>query len=412
MKAATIELAHAHTIPLAAQRDRPLHVVHVIEDLGSGGAERLLYTNLKNLDPQRVRSTVCIVYPRAGHWAEPIRNLGIPIVDLECESPRDLPAAIRRFRRWLKSEQPDLIHSHLWAANVVARIAGRWAGIPVISSVHNPDHEPEAWNDGANVGKGKRIAAKSIDRWTSRLGNERLIAVSDYVRHSAHKSLKYPLKGIDLLYNPIDADLLSGHDGKSRSDLLGELNLPEDAKLLVNVGRVSPQKGLIHAVAALPRILETYPQAHLVSVGAKTDQTWVARLTSEAESLGVQKNFHLLGPRADVIDFLRAADIFLFPSLYEGLGIALIEAMAAGCACIASRAGAIPEIIEDGKNGILIPPADSAALAAAVGELLLSPERRAELGNAARQTALERFQPQPAADRLLEIYERVVAESH
>jgi glycosyltransferase involved in cell wall biosynthesis len=386
---------------------RRLHVVHVIEDLGPGGAERLLYTNLKNLDSQRIRSTVVTVYPRATHWSQAIRDLGVPVISLECQTPRNLLSGIRRFRSWLAKEQPDLIHSHLWAANVIARVAGRLAGIPVISSIHNPDHEPEAWNDGADVSLGKRLAAKTIDRWTSRFGNQKLIAVSDYVRRSAHKSLKFPLGDIELLYNPIDVDQFSGAMSRERAELLRECGLPKDTLLLVSVGRVSPQKGLLYALRALPAILESYPAAHLVSVGATTDRECVARLTNEAKHLGVAGHFHLIGARRDVIEFLRAADVFLFPSLYEGLGIALIEAMAAGCACVASDAGPIPEIISDGQTGILVPSGNSDALAEAVTRLLASSELRSELGTAARQTALQRFQPQPAADYLTEIYERV-----
>jgi starch synthase len=112
-----------------------------------------------------------------------------------------------------------------------------------------------------------------------------------------------------------------------------------------------------------------------------------------------------------VTDFLRACDVFVFPSLYEGLGIALIEAMAAGCACVATTAGPIPEFVENGRNGILVPPADPEAMATAVCELLADPERRKELGDNAGQTALRRFQPQAAADRLTEIYEKVARRS-
>lgn len=408
MKAASLVLPDAHTLAhVTAPQIRQLHVVHIIEDLGAGGAERLLYTNLKSLDPRRVRSTVVTVYPHATHWAGPIQELGVKVVNLECDSPRNLLSAIKRFRRWLYEERPDLIHSHLWAANVVARIAGRFAGIPVISSVHSPDHEAEVWNDGADVSLAKRLAAKTIDRWTSWFGNQRLIAVSDYVRQSAHKSLKFPLANIDLLYNPIDADLLSLPSSKNRAELLSECGLPEDAVLLLSVGRISPAKGLVFAVRALPRILENYPAAHLLAVGPTTDQEWVAQVTTEAAKLGVEDHLHLIGARSDVVEFLRAADVFLFPSLYEGLGIALIEAMAAGCACVASSTGPLPEIIADGKTGLLVPAGDSDALAEAVNRLLASSELRTELGTAARQSVLQRFQPQPAVDRLTEIYESV-----
>jgi len=387
---------------------RQLHVAHLIEALGPGGAERLLYTNLKHFNPARVRSTVFTVYSRANHWLEPIRELGVPVFSLDCDGPRTLPKAIGKFSSWLRSNRPDVIHSHLWAANVVARIGGRLAGVPVVSSVHNPDHEAPAWSDGADVSLTKRRIAKGIDRWTARVGNERLIAVSEYVRQSANRHLKFSLNQIDLLYNPIDISALIETPEKNRAELLRELGLPANAIILLNVARLSPQKGLIHALRALPKIVEEYPQAHLVSVGATTDPAWHQQLKSEANRIGVAEHFHILGTRRDVTDFLRACDVFVFPSLYEGLGIALIEAMAVGCACVATTAGPIPEFVENGQNGILVPPADSEAMAAAVCELFADPERRKLLAENARQTALSRFQPQAAADRLTQIYEKVI----
>lgn len=385
-----------------------LHVVHLIEALGPGGAERLLYTNLKHFDPERIRSTVVTVYSHATHWREPIQDLGVPVISLNCEGPRALPGAIKKFRAWLREHKPDLIHSHLWAANVVARVGGRLAGVPVVSSVHNPDHELQAWSDGAEVSLTKRRGVQAIDRWTAKFGSRRLIAVSDYVRQSAHRRLKFALDDIDLLYNPIDAELLTTKAEKDRAEVLRECSLPEDAVMLLNVARVSPQKGLVHALRALPKIVAKYPAAHLVSVGATTDPAWLEQLKSEARTSGVADHFHILGTRRDVTDFLHACDVFVFPSLYEGLGIALIEAMAAGCACVATTAGPIPEIAENDRDAVLVPPADPDALAVAVCDLLADDGKRERLGAAARKTALERFQPGPAAARLTEIYEKVV----
>lgn len=384
-----------------------LHVVHLIEALGSGGAERLLYTNLKHFDQERIQSTVVTVYSNANHWLEPIRELGVPVFSLDCAGPRNLPRGIMKFSRWLRVYRPDLIHSHLWAANVIARVAGRLTHIPVISSVHNPDHEPQAWDDGAKVSLSKRLLARGIDRWTCWFGRPRLLAVSDYVRRSAHESLHYPLSEIDLLYNPIDTDLISQPTHKNRSEILNECGLPQDSLLVVNVARITPQKGLLYALRAMPRILEKHPNAHLVSIGATTDRVWANHLIDEARVLDLADHFHLLGARSDVADFLRACDLFVFPSLYEGLGIALIEAMAMGCLCVATNVGPIPEFFEQGHDGLLVPPRDPEALAAAVGELLSEAEHYEEIARNARRTALERFQPQAAADRLTEIYEKL-----
>ena len=385
-----------------------IDVVHLIESLGPGGAERLLYTNLKHFDRERVRSTVITVYSHANHWREPITKLGVPVVSLDCRSTRDIPKGVSRFRTWLRANQTDLIHSHLWAANVIARIAGRLTGVPVISSVHNPDHEPQAWSDGADVSMVTRHAVKALDRFTANLGSTRMVAVSDYVRKSAARDLHFALNSIDLVYNPFDVDMMSTPVGKDRAELLREIGLPAESQILLNVARVSPQKGLLYAVRALPAILRQYPQVHLLSVGATTDPRWTAELKREAETLGVADHFHMLGARANVVDYLRACDVFVFPSLYEGLGIALIEAMAAGCVCVATNTGPIPEVVQDGKDGVLVPPADAEALARAVCDLLGDPARRAQLATTAKQTAFSKFQPREQAEQLTRIYESVL----
>ncbi|HEX6715611.1 MAG TPA: glycosyltransferase family 4 protein [Pyrinomonadaceae bacterium] len=389
-----------------------LHVVHLIEALGPGGAERLLYTNLKHFDRERIRSTVITVYPHATHWLEPITALGVPVVPLNCSSTRDIPKGIRTLRNWLLSNEPDVIHSHLWAANIIGRVAGRLTGTPVISSVHNPDHEAEAWADGANVSHLKRLVVRALDRWTARAGNDRLIAVSDYVKRSANRHLGVSLDSIDLVYNPIDVDHLQTVSKTNRVELLRSIGVPLDSLILLNVARVSPQKGLLYAVRALPSILRQHPSAHLVSLGATTDPAWLEQLQREAAALDVTDHFHVLGSRRDVIDFLRACDVFIFPSLYEGLGIALIEAMAAGCACVATSTGPIPEVVSDGKDGILVPPGDAHAIATSICRLLDNDSLRLRLGDAATKTAFSRFQPQKSADTLTTIYESVAAKTH
>ncbi len=388
--------------------DRQVQVLHLIESLGTGGAERLLYTNLKHLDPARFRSTVLTVFPQPDDWAEPLRRLDVNVGSLGCGGVRDLPTGVARLRAWLRANRPDVIHSHLWTANIIGRVAGRLTGVPVISSVHNPDHEPEAWDDGAGVSLWKRHLALSLDRWTAQVGCERMVAVSEYVRQSARQKLRFPQERIELLYNPIDTEAMQATPSRSRAELLRDCGLAPESRILLNVGRVSAQKGLLYAVRALPLIIREHPSAHLISVGATTDQRWLEHLKAEARERGVSERVHFLGARRDVFDFLRSCDLFVFPSLYEGLGIALVEAMAAGCACVATDTGPIPEVISHGVDGWLVPRGDAESLAKAVCVLLGDASRREELGRAARSSAMARFQPQAAADKLASIYESVI----
>lgn len=385
-----------------------IELLHVIETLGSGGAERLLHTNLLHLDRERFRSAVVTVRDQGDHWRKPIEALGVSVESLGARSRFDWPRAVLRLKRRLERRKVDLLHSHLFEANVIGRLAGRLAGVPVVSSIHNPDYEPEVWRMGEQGPAAKRWFFLGVDRATARLGCGSLIAVSEFVRRSAATHLRVPLERIELVENPIDLDEIRRPPGHDRDQLLGEVGLEGGDRILLNVGRLSPQKGLQHAIDALPAILEAHPRAHLVSLGSLGNKDWVGALERRAEGIGVRERVHFVGARRDVPDWLRACDSFLFPSLFEGMGIALVEAMASGAVAVASSVGPIPDLVRDGVDGILVPPADAEALARAVIGVLSDPERSECLGRAAEASAVVRFDPRKAARRLETIYEKMV----
>lgn len=385
-------------------------IAHIIETLGPGGAERALYTTLKHLDARRFRNTVITVFAEGTHWVEPISKLGVEVLSLGCRSTRDLPAGLLRLFRVLKNIQPNLVHTHLLYANLLGRLLGRLRRIPVISSVHSPSYEPEVFNGMTNVLKIKLQMIQALDGWTARHCCRRMVAVSGYVRDSVRRRLDVPAPRLDILYNSIDLTDLTIADSHDRGDLKRELRLGQDCQVLLNVGRITYPKGLLYAVRALPAVHLQWPKAHLLLAGATNDQRYVEGLQKEAESLGIKGHVHILGTRRDVGTLLRACDLFVFPSVYEGHGIALVEAMATGCACIATATGPLPEVVEHGVTGWLVPPCNVEALAHSICCLLADSELRARLGKAAMGSALDRFHPQHAADRLGQIYESVLAE--
>jgi glycosyltransferase involved in cell wall biosynthesis len=235
-----------------------------------------------------------------------------------------------------------------------------------------------------------------------------MVAVSEYVRKSTSLKLGMSLQRISLVYNPVD---YAKEDAPIavRDSLLRELGLPLDSILLLNVARVSPQKGLLFAIRALPAIAQRFPAVHLISVGALSDNQWLHRLQNEAICLGVENRIHYLGPRSDVWQLLNAANIFVFPSLYEGLGVALIEAMRAGCPCVATSIEPVLEFMRHDTEGVIVRPADPDDLARAISSLLMDDARRDRLCLAAKNRALGLFCPDAAASRLVSIYEEVTA---
>jgi glycosyltransferase EpsD len=154
----------------------------------------------------------------------------------------------------------------------------------------------------------------------------------------------------------------------------------------------------------MPEILKNFPNAHLVSIGSQSDKLWLAEIKNEIGVLKLEKNVHLLGERRDVKDFLQVCDLFVFPSVFEGLGIALAEALAVGCVCVASDIKPLDEFVEAGKNGVLFEARNVDALRESVLKLLRKQENRRKISQAAHKTALKLFQPAPAAEKLTEIY--------
>jgi glycosyltransferase involved in cell wall biosynthesis len=382
-------------------------IIHFIDSLGSGGAERLLYTNIKHLDPSRFEHLVVTVFEKPDFWIGPIRSLGSRVETLGLNSRTELIKGIKSFNRMLQRERPDLIHVHLWTAGIIGRIAGRHRKIPVISSVHSLDHEPAAFRDADFSLRAKLSGTRALDRWTASLGRHRYIAVSERVKESIRKRLGIAENRIDVIYNPID--LGSANFSVPGGTLRNEIGAGPNSHILLMVGRVSKEKGIIDAIKALEDIRKSGRDLHLAVIGAKSEPVFLQQVIHETVSRGLETRVHLLGERSNIFDYLSECDVFLFPSHFEGLGIALAEAMAAGCACVASDVAPIIELMTDKETGLLVQPHAPPAIATAVDLLLGDSELRRRLGENARRKAFEMFDPVKAAKKLESVYLRTVA---
>ena len=340
------------------------------------------------------------VFAKDMFWKSPIESLGVRVESLSCSGSIGLPGALLRLNRLVKKLRPDLIHTHLFAANILGRLAGFRSGIPVISSIHNPEYEPEAASYASAAVSAKIRFARMLDRWTAALSCGRMIAVSEFVKHSAVDRLAYPADRIEVIYNPVH---LYNATSSRRDDLIKSLNLNEDSILILNIARIAVQKGQIYAVRSMPKILDKYPSAVLLLVGSHIGE-YRNLIEEEAKALGITASVRLLGERNDIAELLAASHLFLFPSLFEGMGIALAEAMAAGVPCIATNISPINEFIDHDANGLLTPPRDIDALAEEVIDLLGDAEKRRRLGAAADRTARRMFDPTVAAELLTKVY--------
>jgi glycosyltransferase involved in cell wall biosynthesis len=229
----------------------------------------------------------------------------------------------------------------------------------------------------------RRAAVKIVTRLMSR-NCDRVIALSQYLANFICQ-----VEGVDpqrVRTIPYGLEPSSATAGGERTR--EELGLPLRAPLVVSVGRLIKQKGHHYLLQAWPFVTRSMPDAKLLVVGEGPLQ---ARLAEETNALGVRESVTFTGWRGDVPAILAAADVYVHPSLWEGFGLAVLEAMAAGTSVVASRVSTIPELVVDGESGVLVPPRDSAALAGAILELLANPRRRRQMGEAGRRCALEKF---------------------
>jgi glycosyltransferase involved in cell wall biosynthesis len=381
-------------------------ILHLIEGLGSGGAERLLHTNLTQIDRTKFDHEVVTVFSGRDYWKGPIEKLGIKVTSLDRKGQRSVVSGVTRLRQHLRESRPDLIHTHLWAANVIGRIAGGLERIPVISSIHAPEYEKETMADATHRVRFAIRAAQLLDAVTAKFWCTRMLAVSRFAKRSTQARLGYPSDRIDVLYNPVISDESPPRDpGFFASD-----GVPDSATVIVSVGRVVPQKGSIYAVRAMPAILKESPDSHLVFVGDLGNEHYVGLVRNEIERMNIFANVHLIGERPNVVEYLRNADVFVFPSVYEGMGIALAEAMFHSCACAVSRIEPFDEFIEDGVSGVYFESRDPVDLARKVVALLRDPQLREQLGNEAAKVAKEKFDAKKAAQELTDLYKKVIGE--
>jgi starch synthase len=302
----------------------------------------------------------------------------------------------------------DLVHSHTWYANMAGHLGGLLHGIPHVMTVHSL--EPLRPWKAEQLGGGYRLS--SWAEQTAVLGADAVIAVSAGMARdvvTAYPDLD-PAR-MHVVHNGIDAEEYRPVDA---TDVLERHGVDPAAPYAIFVGRITRQKGLSH----LLRAARDLPGQLVLCAGAPDTPEIAAEardLVAELQRTrgGVVWIQEML-PRQDVVQLLSHATVFVCPSVYEPLGIVNLEAMACGTAVVASAVGGIPEVVEDGVTGLLVPydekdpAALEAGLAAAVGALLDDPERAATMGAAGRARALAEFDWAAIAARTLELYSSVL----
>jgi glycosyltransferase involved in cell wall biosynthesis len=375
------------TVPSA---NRKLRILHVIDAIGNAGAETLLRTFAESIDPSRFELHICGLRPRPGSVTVPaLETLGIRIVQFNQRASYDLPT-LAPLVGYVRKEKIDLIHTHLLAGDVMGRLAGFLTRTPVISMMHSGredlDQEPQR--------------RQQLERWTARLWCRKLVVVSDLVRKELAAWFGIPPDRVVAIPNGVNTERFqTGPDfdrAIARSSLIGG-----DFPLVTNVGRLVPVKGQRYLVEAASMVVAKHPQVRFLVVGEGEMQAGLAELAAE---LGIGSNVILTGFRADIAAILAASDAFALSSLSEGMPVALLEAMAAGCPVVATDVGGVSQLVHTGVTGMLVPPADGQALAEALLVCLDDPERAKQMGAAGQRLVIQEFSMREWARKWEDLY--------
>ena len=360
-------------------------IVYLITELDTGGAQKMLLQLLARLDRQRFSPSVVCFYNGAKAVGQEIRSLGIQVTDLRMSAKWRFDAFWRLYRL-LRAEHPIILHSHLFHANIPGRVLGRLAGVPIVISTEHTMGMESGWRYRVN-----RLTHPFADR---------VVCVSQQIADFVAREAGIPEAKIVVIPNGVD--LLRFQDLPERQSTRIALGLPVDRPVICTVARLEPVKRLDVLLRALARL----SGVELVVVGEGQERGRLAQLAAE---LGVGQRVQFVGPQRDVLPWLAACDLFVLSSDWEGLSMALLEAMAARLPVVATRTGGTPDLVVPDVTGCLVPPGKADTLAAEIGRLLENADLRREMGRAGARRVAEGFSADQMIDRTVHLYDELLA---
>jgi glycosyltransferase involved in cell wall biosynthesis len=372
-------------------------LVEFVTDFCIGGTERQVVNLARDLDRTRFDLQVACFRTR-GEFFREIASRGIPLTAYPIQSLFGPAALLQQMRlaRDLRRKRIQILRSYGLYPNLFALPAAWLAGVPVrIASIRDT---------GDHLTPRKRRA----QRWACRLAH-RVVVNADAVKRRLLDE-GYDGRRIVVIPNGIDLDSFPGAPaGRIRR----ELGISPGVPLVGVVGRLNPLKGLEYFLAAMSRVAIRFPRARFLVVGdgGAIGPAFRRSLEREAALLGLEGPLQFTGFRSDVPELLGELTVSVQPSLSEGLSNVILESFAAGVPVVATAVGGNPEMVEDGLNGLLVPPRDAAALADAVCRLLGDPDRARGMGAEGRRRVAERFSLASMVHRTAALYDELLHES-
>ena len=363
-----------------------MRILFIIPSLGSGGgAERSLTEMLPEFAKAGLDTTTAFFFQSPSDLEEKLREQRL---DVRHIAARGYVGRIRGVRRLIRKLMPDVVHTQVFEADLIGRIAAVGSRTTVVSSLINTSYDPVRLRD-PNIRPTRLRAARFLDRWTARHLTDRFHAITMAAKDAAMQSFGLAADRITVVTRGRDPRRLGEPSADRKRRARRALDIDDETAVVVSVGRNAFQKGHRHLIPAFEQVARTHPDVLLLVAGREGPETPVLReLIGRSE---FADRIRLLGQRDDVPEVLAAADVFAFPSLYEGLGGSVVEALAMGLPVVASDLPAVREVLAEGEVGILVPPEAPFALADAITRVLDDPELARSLGHRGQQRFQERY---------------------
>jgi glycosyltransferase involved in cell wall biosynthesis len=374
---------------------QPRVLFHIINSLRPAGAEQFVVNMLRYHDRSRYFPVcICTRAPLGSYLETEVKQMGVPLYFLEATEKRLHWVQDPKLDALFKEYRPTVVHTHLGGIVYAFVLTMKYRTPVRIHTLHNIAQQEM----GAGPSRRVRLLV-----FRYRIGSFVPVAIAEEVARTFE--ILYGYQNPALIPNGIPVQNFTP-DSATRASVRESLRCEPSSVIFIHVGRFSYQKNhelLINAFARILSHADVPVELWLVGEGELLEA-----VQQQVRTLGIENRVRFLGVRSDIPDLLHAADVFVFPSRWEGNPLSVMEAMAAGLPVIATAVGGVPELVEDGVSGILVPNEDRDALVAAMQRVVEQPDLRERMGRAARCRAVERFDIRQTVRAYEALYEEIL----
>lgn len=378
-----------YTAVQAFAPNTPVRILHIIKSLGRGGAETLLPETLSKHDKTKYQFHYIYFLPWKDQMVSAIRQEGGDVTCMPAKNNIGILLQAKKIAAYVNKHEIQLIHCHLPWAGIIGRIVGKFTKVPVVYTEHN------TWDHYHKL-------TYHINKLTFSI-QQKVIAVSHDVAKSIKAHYGREVPSVQVVLNGINTEKFSRSVPLER-DIREELSISGDKIVIGIVCVFRLQKRLDVWLDIASKLQEKHPHTAFLIVG---DGPFKEDIHQKAKTLQV-KNLHFAGLQSEIRPYLKAMDIFMMSSEFEGLPIALLEAMSMGCVPACTAAGGIPELIHHGSNGMLVPVDKPMQLVEELSSCIEDRQNLKVTGELARESVIKRFSVHQMVNKLEEIYDSLI----